>query len=122
MRELAKANALLTDILKGPLRKGDLQEVLDLLRSARGAATNGLPFVAEQAHEAIDTATQHARAEIDAHVDNAMMKLGERALGQQLQAAIEAGADPRDIGKALLTFINPPAPAADAKLLEGPGE
>lgn len=108
-RELKEAYDRLTDIMKGPLRKGDLQEVLELLRSARGAAIDGLPFVAEQAHEAIDTATQHARAEIDAHIDNAMMKLGERALGEQLQHAIANGADPRDVGKALLTFMNPPA-------------
>lgn len=120
VREVTEAHDRLAEILKGPLRKGDLQEVLDMLRSACMASTNGLPFVAEQAHEAIDTATQHAKAEVDAHIDNAMMKLGERALGSQLQAAIEAGADPRDIGKALLTFINPPQPAADDRLLSAP--
>lgn len=112
-RELKEAHDRLAEILKGPLRKGDLVEVLDLLRSARGAATNGLPFVAEQAHEAIDTAAEHAKAEIDAHIDHAMQRLGERALGSHLHAALESGVDISEVGRTVLQALNPPRPDGD---------
>jgi hypothetical protein len=93
------ARERLNEILKGPLRKGDLTEVSDLLRAAEGQMGANLPYVVERAHETIQTATEHAKAEVDAHIDYSMARLGERALGARLAQALEAGADLTIIGR-----------------------
>lgn len=104
-----EAVAKLSEVLKGPLRKGDLNEVLDLLVKARRTAGDSLPYVAQSAHEAIDKAINSGKAEFDAHVDYAMQKLGERALGDKLTAFLKSGGDLKVLGAGVLALSAPPA-------------
>ncbi|USN14796.1 hypothetical protein DOMOVOI_03220 [Brevundimonas phage vB_BpoS-Domovoi] len=92
----------------GPVRKGDLNEVLEKLSKAEREFTANMPYVAEQAHEAITEMSENAKSEIDAHVDFAMQRLGERALGARLHDALASGVDPLSIGKTVLMALNPP--------------
>jgi len=114
---VAEARAKLSEIMKGPLRKGDLQEVIDALTRAEMMAVNNLPYVTERAHETINTAAEYAKAEITAHVDYSMQRLGERALGERLEAALAAGVDLGAIGRAVSeTFAQP----SETLRLDGP--
>lgn len=110
---LTQARQALSEILKGPLRKGDLNEVLDALTKAEREFTQNLPYVAEQAHEAITTMGENTKNEIDAHLDNAMQRLGERALGARLQEALDQGLDPKMIGQNVILALNPPKDPVD---------
>lgn len=110
---LTQAREALAAVLKGPLRKGDLNDVLDLLQKAEREAVANLPYVAEQAHEAIAEMGENAKSEIDAHLDFAMQRLGERALGARLHEALESGVDPRRVGESVMLALNPPRPNDD---------
>lgn len=96
---IQEARTRLADIMKGPLRKGDLQEVEELLRMAEMMMSNNLPYVLERAAETIADAVDNAKSEVDAHIDFAMTRLGERALGARLQQALEAGVDVGQVGR-----------------------
>lgn len=106
---VAAARARLAEIMKGPLRKGDLAEVEELLRAAQGEMEGGVTYTVELAAEKIDDAAAHAKAEINAHVDYSMQRLGERALGERIQAAIDSGADIKAIGYSVSNAIDAPA-------------
>lgn len=98
--EVDAARAKLSEILQGgPVRKGDLQEVLEMLRSGSQTFASNLPFVVERAAETIDEATENAKTEVGAFVDFAMLRLGERALGDRIQQALASGADLKQIGR-----------------------
>lgn len=105
---LTQARKALEAVLKGPLRKGDLNAVLDSLQKAEREFTSNLPYVTEEAHSAIATMSENAKSEIDAHIDYSMQRLGERALGARLQEALEAGVDPRSVGQSVALALNPP--------------
>lgn len=114
MEGIAEARDKLAAILSGgALRKGELQEVLQLLDHAQMGVTRNLAYAVETAEEAIHTAVESAKAEVDAHVDFAMMKLGERALGDRLAQALEAGEDIAAIGRGVSALLD--APAADTE-------
>jgi hypothetical protein len=98
--EVEAAYDKLAELLQGgPLRKGDLHEVLEMLRSGSQSLASNLPYVVERAGETIDTATENAKTEVGAFVDFAMLKLGERALGDKVREALAAGTDLRAIGR-----------------------
>lgn len=110
MQGVADAQAILDEAMKGgSIRKGDIQKALDALARARREGVANLGYVVQTAHEAIDTASQHAQAEVDAHIDFAMTRLGKEALGDRIYAAIESGVDFKDVGAQVLTAITPPA-------------
>lgn len=112
---LSQARQALQALLGGgALRKGDVNDVLDLLTKAEREFTANMPYVAEQAHEAIVEMSENAKSEIDAHVDFAMQRLGERALGARLNEALSAGVDVEAIGRTVLLALNPPRPEDDA--------
>jgi hypothetical protein len=98
--EVDAARAKLSEILQGgPVRKGDLQEVMEMLRSGSQTFASNLPFVVERAAETIDEATENAKTEVGAFVDFAMLRLGERALGDKVREALASGADLKAIGR-----------------------
>ncbi|UTC28936.1 hypothetical protein MARCHEWKA_04240 [Brevundimonas phage vB_BpoS-Marchewka] len=106
---LSQARKALEALLAGgSVRKGDLNDVLATLAQAERDFTANMPYVAEQAHEAITEMSENAKSEIDAHVDFAMQRLGERALGSRLHDALAAGVDPLSVGKTVLLALNPP--------------
>lgn len=115
MDALKQARERLGEIMKGPLRKGDLAEVEELLRIANAKATDSLPWVAKRAHESIETATEHSKQSFDSYVDFAMQRLGERALGGQLMLALDRGVDPADVGRAVALALAPPPATPDAE-------
>lgn len=86
-------------LASGPVRKGDLQAVRESLRSASQQVADNLPYVVQEAEEAIGEAAMNAQAEISAFVEHTMARLGERALGDRLQAVLEAGGNPADFGR-----------------------
>lgn len=100
MAAVGDAQTMLASILKGgPLRKGDLQEVLSLLETGNRQMVANVPYMMERAHETIEEATENAKTEVGAYVDFAMQKLGERALGDRVMEALAAGADLGAIGR-----------------------
>lgn len=99
LESMNEARTRLYEIMKGPLRKGDLQEVIELLEKANREGVANLPYVAESAAEKIDEAAENAKTEIGAFLDFAMTKLGERALGDRLAQALADGRDIRGIGQ-----------------------
>lgn len=109
LTDVTAARRRLAELMqKGPLRKGAISEVIEVLERAERDAARNMPYVTERAHETIHTAAQHAKAEVDAHVDYAMMKLGERALGDRLAQALESGVDLVALGKGVSAMIAPP--------------
>lgn len=98
---IREAEARLAEIMKGPLRKSDLQEVQELLRAAAGGMGNSVMFVLDRAEETIDEAVESAKAEVDAHIDYSLQRLGERALGARLQEALDSGVNVREIGRTI---------------------
>lgn len=108
---LSQARQALQALLGGgALRKGDVNDVLDLLTKAEREFTANMPYVAEQAHEAITEMSENAKSEIDAHVDFALQRLGERALGARLNEALASGVDVEALGRTVLLALNPPRP------------
>jgi hypothetical protein len=100
MVDVEAARARIAELLSGgPLRKGDLQEVLELLESGNRQFVANLPYIVERAGETIDEATENAKTEVGAFVDFAMLKLGERVLGDKVRDALAAGADLKAIGR-----------------------
>lgn len=89
----------------GPVKKGDLSKLKDLLYHANMDIAENTSFVAQKAEEAIEIAVESAKAEVDAHIDYAMARLGERALGDRLTAALEAGFDPKTFGRNLADAV-----------------
>lgn len=89
----------------GPVKKSDLAKLHNLLYHANMELAENLAFVVQQAEEAIQTATEHGKAEVDAHIDYALSRLGERALGERLQAAIDQGVDVRAIGASVAKAV-----------------
>lgn len=115
---VTQARKVLEEMRAGKtLRKGDLDDALEALTKAERVFNADLPYVAEAAHEAITTMSENAKSEIDAHIDFAMQRLGERALGSRLNAMLESGVNPAEVGQAVLTALNPPKPS-----LEDPDE
>lgn len=113
MEAVTDARAKLAEIMKGgALRKGDLQAVVELLDRASREGSANMAYAVECAQETIETAVESAKAEVDAHVDYAMMRLGERALGERLQQVIAAGASAKDvtaIGRSVAAMLDQPA-------------
>lgn len=107
---ISEAAERLAEIMKGPLRKGDLAEVQDLLHTAKMMLASNLTYVVETAEKTIDAAAKHGQAEVDSHIDFAMMRLGERALGDRLQQALETGADLRIVGRNVLLALDDKSP------------
>lgn len=104
-----QAEKALEEIMKGPLRKGDLAQVQEMLRAAGQQMESNVPYVVETAEENIDTAVGHAKAEVDAHVDYAMQRLGERALGARLQQALAGGVNVSEIGRNVIQALAAPS-------------
>lgn len=97
---------LVDDILKGgAIRKGDVQKLKATLAKAHQELASNLGFVVEQAEEAIEKSAESAKAEVDAHIDFAMQRLGERALGERLAAAIAAGVDVKALGRGVALAV-----------------
>lgn len=91
------------------VKKGDLQTVRQELMMNRQALKDNLPFLVERIDDTINTAKQNAQAEVDAHIDYALGRLGQRALGDRLTEALEAGTDVRAIGRAVAGALSGPA-------------
>jgi hypothetical protein len=98
-----------TMLAGGSVRKADLQKAREALQAARRGISSNLSFVVKQAEEAIETASTSARAEVDAHIEYAMARLGERALGDRLEQALDAGADLVRIGRDVIDAMTEPA-------------
>lgn len=97
---VGEALALVKQLLAGgPIKKSELQKVKDTLHQAHMNLAENLSFVVKQAEEAIETAVESGKAEVDAHVDYAMVRLGERALGTSIQSFIDKGGDVKLIGE-----------------------
>ncbi|UTC28258.1 hypothetical protein GURKE_02270 [Brevundimonas phage vB_BpoS-Gurke] len=112
--KVSQARKTLEEMLEGKtVRKGDLADALEALKTAEREFNANLPYVAEAAHEAISTMSENAKSEIDAHIDVAMQRLGERALGSRLDAMLESGVDTRSVGQAVLQALNPPKPQVE---------
>ena len=80
------------------VRKGDLEKIKQKLASVKMEISNNLPFVVKQAEETINKATEHAKSEVDAYLDFALHRLGERAVGEELARRIEnEGGSLRDL-------------------------
>lgn len=95
-----EAQSILTSILAGGApRKADLQKLKEALYFANQGLESSLGFVVGQAEEAIHKSAESAKAEVEAHVDFVMTKLGERALGERLQDAVRLGHQPADVGR-----------------------
>lgn len=106
---MAEALAALDAVLAGgAVKKGDLHEVRAKIAKAKQEVDSNLGFVVQSAEEAINAAADNAKAEVNAHVDFVMTRLGEQALGAHLQAAIANGADPAQIGRSISAAIAPP--------------
>jgi hypothetical protein len=110
MVDVEAARARIAELLSGgPLRKGDLQEVLETAASpAASQFVANLPYiVVERAAETIDEATENAKTEVGAFVDFAMLRLGERALGDKVREALASGADLKAIGREVAEAVMP---------------
>ncbi|UTC29691.1 hypothetical protein BAJUN_00610 [Bajunvirus bajun] len=108
MAKVTEAHAILSEAMKGgSIRKGDIQKALDTLAGAQREGVANLAYVVHSAHETIDTAIEHGKANFDAHVDFSLTRLGREALGERIQAAIESGTDFRDVGRHVLTVMAP---------------
>ncbi|AFU87765.1 hypothetical protein CcrKarma_gp248 [Caulobacter virus Karma] len=92
----------------GPIKKGDLKTLKDLLYFANQDMESNLGYFVERVEETIDKAVVDAKAQVDAHVDFVVRELGVRALGARLQEAIDAGHDPGAVGQALIGLVAPP--------------
>lgn len=90
------------------LRKRDLHEVREALRMAAQDIDCNLPYLIERAQETIHKSAENAKMEVNAHIDFALLRLGERALGDRLNAAIEAGVNPSDVGQSVMRALAPP--------------
>lgn len=92
----------LQEMLKGStIKKGDAAELLRSLENARMQLASNIPFVIEQAEEAIETAVEAGKAEVSAHVEFTMQKLGERALGSAIVSELgyTPGTDVKELGR-----------------------
>lgn len=92
----------------GSLKKGDLQAIRSMLFNNRQALKDNLPFLVERIDETINEAKERAQAEVTAHIDYSLGKLGERALGERLEQAIGLGIDARDVGRAVAGALTGP--------------
>lgn len=90
----------------GPVKKSDLQRLKDLLFKADQHLSDNLEYVVKSGERTLNKAAMHAKAEIDAHIDFAMTRLGERALGARLVALVEErGGSVRDLGEMIATAV-----------------
>ena len=75
-----------------------MEKIKQKLASVKMEISNNLPFVVKQAEETINKATEHAKSEVDAYLDFALHRLGERAVGEELARRIEnEGGSLRDL-------------------------
>lgn len=75
------AVAMLTKMLSGStIKKSDANSLLGYLNAAKRHLEANLPFVVQQAEEAIETAVESGKAEVTAHVDFTMSSLGQRLI------------------------------------------
>lgn len=89
-KSLADAIAAVNAALEGKtIKKGDMEIIKEHLRKAKQELDANLPFVVKQAEEAIETAVEAGKAEISAHAEFALVKVGERALGEKMHEAIK---------------------------------
>lgn len=102
---LADLDAILAG---GAPKKGDLTKVREKLRASAQGLSSSLGFVVQQAEEAIHKSATNAMTEVDAHIDFAMTRLGERALGSRLAEALDSGHTAGSIGELILTALAPP--------------
>lgn len=84
-RECAEALDKAREIAKrmaegGSVRKSDVAELTEQLRIAHARLSDGIPWVLQQADEAIDEAITAAKAEMEAHAAFTMQRLGKEAL------------------------------------------
>lgn len=79
-KALAKAREMVDG---GPAKKSDLKVLVDAIETAQRELGANLPFVIKQAGEAIETAVESAKGEIDAYQQFAVAKLGRLALAER---------------------------------------
>lgn len=84
-----KVEAMLS---KPSIGKTDLRAVLDDLQKAEREAFANLPFIVEQAGEAIEKAKHSAMGEVAAYIGVRLQQLGSDALAQQLLPGLKVGA------------------------------
>jgi hypothetical protein len=101
-----EAMALLDAMLsEGTMKKADAKVVREKLRSARQDLASNLPFVVEQAEEAIEKSIESGKAEISAHIDFALLKLGERALGDKMADALVSPDEKKALGREVIAAL-----------------
>jgi hypothetical protein len=105
--KLTAVITMVTEVLSGAgaIKKGDIKEILSMLNNAKMQLASNLPFVVQQAEEAIETAVESGKSEIDAHIDFAMLKLGERALGDKVQDVLLSTEAKRALGNTVLDAL-----------------
>lgn len=64
-------------------KKADIIALLNKADKVQRELIANLPFVLEQAEEAIETSVESAKGEVAAFIDYSMQRLGERALGEK---------------------------------------
>ena len=105
-KALVDAIAAVNTALEGKtIKKGDMESIKELLRKAKQELDANLPFVVKQAEEAIETAIEAGKAEISAHAEFALVKVGERALGEKMHEAIQRN-ELTAIGKTVLDALS----------------
>lgn len=105
---LKSALATVEALIKTPgsIRKGDLEPLRDALYHANMQLGSNLPYVVECAENAINVAAESGKAEIEAHADYVLDRIGRQALGAHLAAALAGGADPKDIGRLAIEAVD----------------
>lgn len=85
-KDLESARAALS-IMAAPGAKIDKKMIKDALKEVEGAAQilkNSIPWVVEQAQEAVDAAVNHGKAELNAYAEHELGRIGRQALAERL--------------------------------------
>lgn len=103
----------------GPIKKSEMQGVKDILFKAAQDLHQNIPYLVERIDETIDGAVADGKAQVDAHADFVIRRLGERALGERLAEAIGLGVDAADVGARVLTVFDGADRTRDDDISEG---
>lgn len=90
MEATSEARKKVSELLGGTsIKKSDLKEILSLLEKAEREAVANLPFVAQQAGEAIDKAKTSAMGEVEAYIGHRFQQLGSQALQDRIAEGMD---------------------------------
>lgn len=102
---LSEAQKVIAEMMAGGTpRKSDLVRAQKALETANRDLSQNLPFVVQQAEEAITASAARAQASAEGHIEYALARLGEKALGDRLTEALDVAA----VGRAVLEAVHQP--------------